>query len=283
MVVEAVPEAKYADVGDGLSMHYHDDGPAEGGVAKGTVVFIHGSGPGASGWSNFKHNYPVLNDAGYRTLVPDTLGYGYSSMPEDGDYGLANLAARYAALIEAAGAGSVTLVGNSQGGAIAIRMALEYPQLVDKLVLMAPGGLEQREVYMEMQGIQAMVKAFFSKSGLTRESMRGVFELQLHDPSKITDALIEERYQIAVTQPKTVISKMKVDNQEDRLSEIACPVLCFWGVDDKFCPVSGAMKVATRCKRSRTVVISACGHWVMVEYPELFNGTLVRFLDGTLG
>ena len=88
MVVEAVPEGKYVTVTDGLTMHYHEAGTGE----RGTVLFIHGSGPGASGWSNYKRNYPVLAEAGYRTLVPDTLGYGYSSKPEDGDYGLDYLA-----------------------------------------------------------------------------------------------------------------------------------------------------------------------------------------------
>lgn len=277
MVVPAVPEAKYAEVGDGLHMHYHEAGQGER-----VVLFIHGSGPGASGWSNFKGSYPEFAERGYRVLVPDTLGYGYSSKPEDGDYGLTYLAGAYRALLESLGVAKVTLVGNSQGGAIAIKMALSYPNLVDKLILMAPGGLEKREVYMEMEGIKAMIRSFFSKKGLSRESMRTVFELQLHDSSLVTDQIIEERFQVAETQPKNVIAKMKVDNQEEQLADIACPVLCFWGADDKFCPVSGAMKVATRCKNSRTLILSECGHWVMVEHRAMFNKLCLEFLDGDL-
>ncbi|MGB5813263.1 MAG: hypothetical protein WBG86_22195, partial [Polyangiales bacterium] len=60
MVVEAVPEGKYADVGGGITMHYHDAGSGDRGV----VLFLHGSGPGASGWSNFKGNYPQLAEQG---------------------------------------------------------------------------------------------------------------------------------------------------------------------------------------------------------------------------
>ena len=71
MVVHAVPEGEYADVGGGISMHYHDSGPGP----EGAVLFVHGSGPGASGWSNFKGNYPFLAEHGYRTIVPDTMGY----------------------------------------------------------------------------------------------------------------------------------------------------------------------------------------------------------------
>jgi len=149
-------------------------------------------------------------------------------------------------------------------------------------VLMAPGGLESRETYMDMQGIKAMIRVLY-KEGISKETMRRVFTLQLHDESKITDEIIEERYQVAKTQHKDNIARIQVTNQEDRLSEIQCPVLCFWGVDDKFCPVSGASKIASRCARSRTLLISNCGHWVMVEYPKLFNEITLKFIDDDLG
>ena len=277
MVVEAVPEGKYAEVGGGITMHYHDAGSGE----RGAVVFIHGSGPGASGWSNFKGNYPALAEQGFRTIVPDTLGYGYSTKPAEGTYSLRDVAAQYKALLDSIGIDRVTVIGNSQGGAIAITMALEYPELVDKLVLMAPGGLEARETYMEMEGIKAMIRVLF-KEGVSKETMRKVFTLQLHDESLITDEIIEERYQVAMTQHKDNIARIHVKNQEERLSDIECPVLCFWGMNDKFCPSSGATKIAERCKDSRTLLLSQCGHWVMVEHAQTFNTLTQAFLTNTL-
>ena len=277
MVVDAVPEGKYADVGGGITMHYHDAGTGESGV----VLFVHGSGPGASGWSNFKGNYPFLTEHGFRTIVPDTLGYGYSTKPAEGVYSLGDIARQYKALLDALGVESAAVVGNSQGGAIAIAMALEAPELVDKLVLMAPGGLEARETYMEMEGIKAMIRVLY-KDGISKETMRKVFTLQLHDASKITDEVIEERFQVARTQHKDNIARIQVTNQEERLSEIDCPVLCFWGMNDKFCPPSGATKVAERCKDSRTVLLSDCGHWVMVEHQSLFNDLTLKFLQNDL-
>jgi 4,5:9,10-diseco-3-hydroxy-5,9,17-trioxoandrosta-1(10),2-diene-4-oate hydrolase len=278
MVVEAVPEGKYAAVGGGITMHYHEAGSGNRGV----VVFVHGSGPGASGWSNFKGNYPALAEHGYRTIVPDTMGYGYSSKPEEGAFSLDDIAAQYKALLDELRVDRATVVGNSQGGAIAITMALNYPRLVDKLVLMAPGGLERREVYMQMEGIKAMLRVLY-KEGISKETMRKVFTLQLHDESKITEQVIEERYQIAMTQHKDNIARILVTNQEDRLSEIQCPVLCFWGANDKFCPVSGASKIAASCPNSRTILIASCGHWVMVEYPKLFNELTLKFIGDDLG
>ena len=278
MVVEAVPEGKYADVGNGVTMHYHEAGEGDRGV----ILFVHGSGPGASGWSNFKRNYPFLAEHGYRTIVPDTMGYGYSTKPENGTFSLDDVGAQYKALLDALGVDRATVVGNSQGGAIAITMALNYPELVEKLVLMAPGGLEARETYMQMEGIKTMIRVLY-KEGISKETMRKVFALQLHDESKITDEVIEERYQVAMTQHKDNLARIRVTNQEERLSEIQCPVLCFWGVNDKFCPSSGASKIATRCANSRTTLIASCGHWVMVEYAKLFNELTLKFLANDLG
>jgi 4,5:9,10-diseco-3-hydroxy-5,9,17-trioxoandrosta-1(10),2-diene-4-oate hydrolase len=278
MIVEAVPEGKYAEVGGGITMHYHEAGNGE----RGAVLFVHGSGPGASGWSNFKRNYPFLAEHGYRTIVPDTMGYGYSSKPEEGAFSLSDVAGQYKGLLDSIGVDHVTVVGNSQGGAIAITMALEYPELVDKLVLMAPGGLETRDTYMAMEGIKAMIRVLY-KEGISKETMRKVFTLQLHDESKITDEVIEERYQVAMTQHKDNIARIQVANQEGRLSEIQCPVLCFWGANDKFCPSSGATKIAANCLHSRTVLIASCGHWVMVEYEKLFNELTLKFLNDDLG
>jgi 4,5:9,10-diseco-3-hydroxy-5,9,17-trioxoandrosta-1(10),2-diene-4-oate hydrolase len=275
--LRAVPEGKYVDVGGGIRFHLHDVGEAQ----KGTLLFLHGSGPGASGYSNFKGNYPYLNERGYRTLVPDLFGYGYSDKPEEGNFDLEDLAAQMRGLLDALDVGKVSLVGNSMGGAIAIRFALDYPERVEKLVLMAPGGIEAREVYMEMEGIKAMLASLGKPP--SRESMLDTFKLQLFDESKITDEILEERLQILKLQPKGLLARLKVNDQQERLSEIAAPVLCLWGVNDKFCPATGAMKIAERCKNSRTMLISECGHWVMVEHPSLFNDLCARFLDGTLG
>jgi 4,5:9,10-diseco-3-hydroxy-5,9,17-trioxoandrosta-1(10),2-diene-4-oate hydrolase len=143
---------------------------------------------------------------------------------------------------------------------------------------MAPGGLEERERYMEMKGIRSMMKAVLAPEGITRDSMRKVFGHQLFDATRVTDAIIEERFQIAETQPKRVLSSLRVPHLAPRLGEIACPVLAFWGNEDQFCPVSGATTLSERCKNSRVMRISQCGHWVMVEHTRMFNKMCLDFL-----
>ena len=90
-----------------------------------------------------------------------------------------------------------------------IRLALRHPERVEKMVLMAPGGLEARETYMEMPGIKAMVRATLG-DGLTHESLRRVFERQLYDPSDIDDDVVAERLAIAQEQPQWVVQTMRI-------------------------------------------------------------------------
>jgi 4,5:9,10-diseco-3-hydroxy-5,9,17-trioxoandrosta-1(10),2-diene-4-oate hydrolase len=269
---KVIPEGKYADVGDGLSVHYHDEGRGE------PVLFLHGSGPGASGWSNFRRNYPYLAERGFRTLVPDTLGFGYSSKPENTDYTLDFLAGAMIRFLDKLGVDKVTAIGNSHGGALAIKLALDHPHRISKLVLMAPGGLEEREVYMKMEGIRTMMKVFLAPGGIDREGMRTVFGHQLFDPAQLTEEILDERCAIAPLQPKRVLTSLQVPHLSPRLKEIQCPVLGFWGVNDKFCPVSGAATIANECAHARVITLSRCGHWVMVEHTELFNRMTLDFL-----
>jgi 4,5:9,10-diseco-3-hydroxy-5,9,17-trioxoandrosta-1(10),2-diene-4-oate hydrolase len=270
--VPAVPEGAYAEIGDDLRVHYHEQGEGE------PVLLLHGSGPGASGWSNFKQNLPALARAGFRALVPDTLGFGYSSKPETVDYHLDYLVRATRRFLDAVGIERCAVIGNSHGGAMAIQLALSHPERVSKLVLMAPGGLESRDVYMKMPGIRAMVKAVLGDEGVTADNLRGLFALQLHDPSLMTDRLLEERLQIAKLQPKRVLSSMVVPVLASRLGELAMPVLGFWGANDRFCPVSGATTLVDKVADCRVTMLSRCGHWVMVERQHVFDRATAEFL-----
>jgi 4,5:9,10-diseco-3-hydroxy-5,9,17-trioxoandrosta-1(10),2-diene-4-oate hydrolase len=272
MSAKGVPEGNYADIGDGLRIHYHEQGQGK------PVLFLHGSGPGASGWSNFRRNFPYFAERGFRAIVPDTLGYGYSSKA-DRDHDLDYVVGGVRKFLDAIGVAECAVVGNSHGGAMSIKLALDCPERVTQLVLMAPGGLEERDAYLKMEGIRTMMRVFLSPEGITREGMRKVFSLQLYDPALVTDEIIEERFQIAETQPKRVLVTLNVPHLAPELSKIQCPVFGLWGVDDKFCPVSGAMRIATSCKRARVLLLSECGHWVMVEHKDLFNRLCVDFLN----
>ncbi len=242
------PQAYFQQVGD-IRMHYHDLMPDD---AIGTVVFVHGSGPGASGYSNFKKNMEVFRDAGYRVIVPDLPGFGYSSKPTDRDYTSDFFAGCLTGLLTAIEAKDYTLVGNSLGGAISIRVALDQPDSVSKLVLMAPGGIEELETYMAMPAMAKMISNFVGGQ-LDRPGLRRVMETLVFDPSHVTDELVNERWAILQDQPPEVLSRMVIPNMEPELASLKCPVLSFWGVDDELLPASGGQKITRACNRSRQI------------------------------
>ncbi|PFH29788.1 alpha/beta fold hydrolase [Burkholderia sp. JKS000303] len=265
------PAGIFTDVPGGLRLHHFEAGEGR------PVVFIHGSGPGASGFSNFKHNYAAFAAAGHRAIVVDLPGYGQSSKPSDVAYTLDFFVAALHAQLTALGIGPAVLLGNSLGGAIALKYALDHPDDVDGLIMMAPGGVEDRETYFQMEGIQRMVKLFTHRQ-MNDDTMRELLTLLVHDPAIVTDALVAERMKVCVEQPTEVLSTMSVPNLTGALADLRCPVLGFWGTDDRFNPVGGALKFVERCRDARVVLMNRCGHWVMVEHAAYFNRECVDFL-----
>ena len=142
---------------------------------------------------------------------------------------------------------------------------------------MAPGGLEDLPAYLQMEGIKQMIEVF-TAGPMDTAAMRRLLTLQLYDPSLITDELLAERVAVSDTQPRTVLTTMRVPNMADRLGELHCPVLGFWGTNDRFNPISGATKIVERCPEARMLLLNRCGHWVMVEHRDLFNRTCLDFL-----
>jgi 4,5:9,10-diseco-3-hydroxy-5,9,17-trioxoandrosta-1(10),2-diene-4-oate hydrolase len=269
---DRLPTGEFLQLDDGYRLHYHDEGSGA------AVIFLHGSGQGASGWSNFKANASAFREQGYRTLMPDLLGFGFSSKPEDVAYTLDFHLAALEQFITRLGLVQVTLVGNSLGGALAIHYALHHPDRVANLILLAPGGIEAQAVYGQMPGLQAMFRVVMADAEVTPSDISEVLRLQLYDSSLLSDEVVAERYQVARTQPKVVWTTMQVPFLGDAIKQLRCPLLVFWGQDDQFLPVSGAEVMRQQCPHASVEVLPRCGHWVMVEHQEAFNRRCLAFL-----
>jgi len=265
-------EATYSVAG-GYEIHLKEagEGPA--------VVFLHGSGPGASGGSNFRQNIDAFVAAGFRVVLPDLIGYGASSKPEGIDYTLQLFTDTVYEALRAHGIDSAHLVGNSLGGGIAIQMTLDHPEFAKRLVLMAPGCVAEREAYFVMPGIAKMVSNFGSPDFNIAEQRRLIGNL-LHPDAHghITDKLVEERFAVARTQPKDVLARMRTPDLSPRLGELAQPVFVLWGLNDDFCPEAHSRLFLERCPDVRAITFAKTGHWVQVERAAEFNRYSLAFL-----
>ena len=179
--------------------------------------------------------------AGYRVLVPDMIGFGWSSKP-DIDYPLDLFVTTCSEFLDQMGVKRCTLVGNSLGGAISIQALLDRPSLVEKLVMMGTGGIESRETYFAMPGIRAMVSQFvgagFDQAGAARAARDARLRSQGGRRRAARGAL--ERAADAAE------SRTRADADSGPLAapdRHPLPGARVLGVEDHFCPVSGANKI----------------------------------------
>lgn len=260
---------------DGNELHYHEAGRLSTGHP--TVLFLHGSGPGASGYSNFKQNLQVVADSGYHVLVPDYLGYGLSSKPSGVKYTTDLQIAAIRELLAAKGVTNVVPVGNSLGGLIALQFALEYPEEVPKLILMGPAGVDDPATFVpDSQGFAKMARW---RTGETRskEAFKEILRYLVYDTEHVTEELVTERFSIALEQPD--VRTANAPFFKDRLHELQMPILLFWGFRDDFLPFRLASIVMDKALNVKLVASNRVGHWYMLEAAADFNRECIAFLE----
>jgi pimeloyl-ACP methyl ester carboxylesterase len=126
----------------GRLLAYRDLGPAVGDRQQApAILLVHGMISDGSTWSRPAAGFA---EAGYRVIVPDLLGHGSSDKPADGGYHLRDFADSLHPLLLELGVRSVTVIGHSLGGAIAMQLAHDHPELVHRLVLVSAGGLGRK-------------------------------------------------------------------------------------------------------------------------------------------
>lgn len=279
---------------DGLKLHYHEAGPGDDGADLAPVVFLHGGGPGAGSWSNFGTSLPVFAQH-RRTLLVDQPGFGHSEKPEFTDHFFNFSANALEALLDELGVQRVHLVGNSLGGGTAVRFALDHPDRVERLALMAPGGLNLNLFASEpTEGVKRLYE-FGGGDGPSRDKLKRFLRTMVHDRSLITDELLEQRYRIA-SDPESLRAMMSMGmsfanpdfaergmlwREAHRLQH---EVLLVWGREDRVNPLDGALAALKLIPKARLHVFGECGHWAQLEKFEEFNRLVTEFLaDGEGG
>lgn len=252
------------------------------------VVLLHGGGPGASGMSNYARNVDALAQR-FRVIVPDLPGYGRSSKDIDQSDPFGDLAGAVRGLLDALGIDRAHLVGNSYGGAAALRLTLDRPDRIGRLVLMGPGGIGTTR-RPPTPGLKRLL-AYYGGEGPTRAKLeRFIRDDLVHDGTAVPAGMIEERYQASIDpevvanpplrRPAGLRTLLRMDLLRDkRLSRAATPTLVLWGADDKVNRPSGGLLLAERMPRCDLYLVAGTGHWVQWERPELFNSLTAAFLS----
>ena len=259
---------------------------AEFGVGP-AVLMLHGGGPGASGLSNYARNIEALARH-FRVLVPDLPGYGKSSKGVDTEDPFGDHAAAMLGLLDAINVERVHVVGNSLGGACALRMALEQPQRIDRLVLMGPGGVGISSG-KPTEGLKHLL-GYYAGEGPTFEKLRQfICEDLVYDGSRITEDVLRGRYESSIDpevvanpplrMPKDLEAFKRLDFLLDaRLPRLANPTLVLWGTEDRVNAPAGATALQQRMPACDVFLFGRTGHWVQWERADEFNATVVAFL-----
>ncbi len=257
----------------GITTHYHEIGTGD------PVLLLHGSGPGVSAWANWRLNMPVLGEW-FRVLAPDLVGFGYTERPDEVYYSLDTWRDHVWAFMDALGIWRASIVGNSLGGRIALAMAGQHPERVDRMVLMGAPGVGMTVT----EGLKAL-RAYQPSEHNMRRMLLDCFAV---DPSIITDDLVRDRYQASVAPGAfEAYRDMFFSDQhaggelgitEDQVSAISTRTLLLHGLQDKVVPVEVAWNMVRLMPNADLAVFSQCGHWTQIERADDFNTVVRDFL-----
>jgi 4,5:9,10-diseco-3-hydroxy-5,9,17-trioxoandrosta-1(10),2-diene-4-oate hydrolase len=267
--------SKFGKAGN-LKLHYHEagSGPA--------LIMIHGGGPGAGGWSNYRRNVDHFA-ARYRVILPDLPGFAKSDKPAVEGGLLTFMAKSIKDLMDALDIPRAHFVGNSLGGATTMKFALDYPDRIQRVVLMGAPALALFTP-QPAEGIKHLL-SYYAPPGPSMEKLRAFLNVMVYDGSALTDQLIKERYEASI-QPDLVAnpilsprSRATFEPIWKDLTNIKSKVLVVWGRDDRTVTLDHGFFLLNQLQDVRMHVFGKCGHWAQWEKAPEFNRLVSDFLS----
>jgi 4,5:9,10-diseco-3-hydroxy-5,9,17-trioxoandrosta-1(10),2-diene-4-oate hydrolase len=262
----------------GRRLHYHDAGAGP------ALLMIHGGGPGAGGWSNYRRNVDALSER-FRVVIPDLPGFGRSDKPQITTSLYRFLADAMRDLLDALGIDKAHIVGNSLGGATALKLALDTPDRADRLVLMGAGGGLPLMSPRPSEG-QKHLFTYYEGEGPTPEKLDRFLDCMVFDRAAITEELFNERLEASL-QPGLKegwpFSKTRPPILEPLWKDydrIRSKTLLIWGRDDRTIPLDNAWAMLNQIPDVRLHVFGKTGHWAQWERAPEFNQLVIGFLSG---
>ncbi|MBF6478419.1 alpha/beta fold hydrolase [Nocardia cyriacigeorgica] len=255
-------------------LRYHEAGEGA------PLLLLHGSGPGVTGWRNFRGNLGVFAE-NFRCLILEFPGFGVSD--DFGGHPMVTALEAVGRFVDALGLDRVDIIGNSMGGGVALNYAIAQPDKVGKLVTI--GGIG-KNIFSPGPGEGIKLLQEFTENP-TRARLIEWLHSMVYDPALVTEELIEERWTQA-TDPETLDSARRMYSKAAftamvrameasdapppwaMLHKVKAPTLLTWGRDDRVSPLDMALIPMRTIPRAELHVFPNCGHWSMIEQKESF-------------
>ena len=263
---------------DGVRVHYQEAGDEHAPA----MVLIHGFASSTLVWSKV---FLKLAEAGYRVIALDMLGYGYSAKPRKGEYTIAGQSKLLVRLLDRLGIPRAIFVGSSYGGAVAATCALDYPDRVEKLILVGavnnnrPLAFTLMRVFGSPLFGDVVSPLLIGSRRLLRRRMKRVYD---RHSWVLDERRVDARHlplRAAGTQ-RAIIRTVRGWDAE-RISRdahlIKQPALLLWGENDLDIPLADAERLHAEIPGSRLIVFLNCGHIPHEEYPEAFTNVVTDF------
>lgn len=261
-----------------VTIRYIDCGEAK----RGTLLLMHG----IPTWSYLYHLViPALAAAGYRVLAPDFLGHGWSDRRDRFDRSFQDQARMIIALLDELDIERVDVVGHDTGGAVALILAIEHAQYVNRLVVCNavcydrfdddmldfghPLRWKSRPIADLVEALEESLAAGLSKlKQLTPEFREGIIAPWASEEGKLS--LLRNAAALNANQTMALV---------DRHGQIEAPTMILWALDDPWQKAEDGEQLAREIPGSIFKGISDASHWVQQDAPEEFIAALIEFFD----
>lgn len=261
-----------------VTVRYVDVGEAR----LGTILLMHG----IPTWGYLYHAViPTLVEAGYRVLAPDFLGHGWSDRRDRFDRSFQDQARMIVALLAALAIAQVDVVGHDTGGAVALILAIEHPQLVNRLVITNavcydrfdddmldfghPLRWKSRSLADLVVALEASLAAGLTNpSRLTSEFREGIIAPWASEEGKLS--LLRNASALNANQTMALV---------DRHGSITAPTLILWAMDDPWQKSEDGQQLASEIPGAQFQAIEGASHWLQQDAPEQFAIALLKFLE----
>ncbi|RAN69547.1 alpha/beta hydrolase [Bacillus sp. SRB_336] len=251
-----------------------------GDIAKPTLIAMHGITGHAEA---YVRNLEALSEH-FSVWAIDFIGHGYSSKP-DHPLEIKHYIEQLLEFMAAIGVEKAYFTGESLGGWVGARFAIDHPEKVARILLNTMGGTMANPAVMERLFTLSMEAA----KDPSWERVKARLEWLMADPSMVTDDLIKTR-QAIFAQPewlKACTANMALQDlptrkrnmlTDEALSQIKAPALVLWTTKDPSGPVDEGRRIASLIPNGELAIMENCGHWPQYEDPETFNKIILDFL-----